>query len=101
MKDIKQCLGKRIRELRKRQGYTQESLAEKIGIEPRNLLKIENAQTFPRVQTLEKLMEVLNCTPDELFAFGHLSDIEFMRQRVFEQLKTDNELVKLVYKMIS
>ena len=32
MKDIKQCLGKRIRELRKRQGYTQESLAEKIGL---------------------------------------------------------------------
>ncbi|MDE6138129.1 MAG: helix-turn-helix transcriptional regulator [Candidatus Gastranaerophilales bacterium] len=101
MKDIKQFLGKRIRELRKRQGYTQESLAEKISIEPRNLLKIENAQTFPRVQTLEKLMEVLNCTPDELFTFGHLSDIEFMRQKVLEQLKTDDELVKLVYKIIS
>ncbi len=63
MKDIKQCLGKRIRELRKATRiYTGISLPKKIGIEPRNMLKIENAQTFPRVQTLEKLMEVLNCT---------------------------------------
>ena len=101
MEDIRQLLGKRIRELRKRQGFTQENLAEKIGIEPRNLLKIENAQTFPRVQTLEKLMEILKCTPGELFNFGHLNDIELMRQKIIEQLETDDELVKLVYKMIA
>ena len=42
MDDIKQLFGKRVRELRKRQGLTQEKLAEMVGIEPRNLLKIEN-----------------------------------------------------------
>ena len=101
MDDIKELLGKRIRELRKRKGLTQEKLAEIIGIEPRNLLKIENAQTFPRSQTLQKLLETLNCTPSELFNFGHLNDIEHMRTKVIEQIKTDDELVKLVYKIIN
>nr|QGT49818.1 hypothetical protein Melaina855_2050 [uncultured Candidatus Melainabacteria bacterium] len=100
MDDIKQLFGKRIRELRKRHGFTQEVLAELIGIEPRNLLKIENAQTFPRVQTIQNLMEVLDCTPAELFNFEHLNDIELMRLKVIEQLKSDDELVKLVYKII-
>lgn len=100
MDDIKQLLGKRVRELRKRKHLTQEKLAEMIGIEPRNLLKIENAQTFPRVQTLQNLVEVLECSPNELFIFEHHNDIEVMRQKVFNRLKYDDELVKLIYKMI-
>lgn len=100
MDDIKKLLGKRIRELRKRHGYTQEKLAEVIGIEPRNLLRIENAQTFPRVCTLQKLMEVFECSPNELFSFEHLSDINNMRKKVLERLESDDELVRLVYKII-
>ncbi len=101
MDDIKQLFGKRVRELRKRQGLTQEKLAEMVGIEPRNLLKIENAQTFPRSQTLQKLVETLNCTPTELFNFAHLNNIDQMRTKVIEQIKKDDELVKLVYKIIN
>lgn len=100
MYDIRQLLGKRIRELRKRRGLTQEKLAEVIGIEPRNLLKIENAQTFPRVQTIQKLMMILECTPNELFTFEHLINIDSMRAKVIERIKTDDELVKLIYKII-
>lgn len=100
MEDIKQLLGKRIRELRKRQGLTQEKLAEEIGIEPRNLLKIENAQTFPRVQTLQKITEVLHCSINELFTFEHLKDIETIRNKVIERIKNDDELTKLIYKII-
>ena len=59
MYDIKKLTGKRIKELRKEKALTQEELAELIGIEPRNIIKIENAQTFPRTRTLEKLLEVL------------------------------------------
>jgi len=101
MDDIKILLGRRIRELRKRKGLTQEQLAELIGIEPRNLLKIENAHTFPRAQTLQNLTKFLNCSPAELFNFEHLNDIDIMREKVIKQIKLDDDLVKLIYKIIN
>ncbi len=100
MDDIKQLLGCRIKELRKRKGLTQETLSEIIGIEPRNLIKIENGQTFPRAQTLQLLLEFLDCNPNELFNFSHLNSIEFMRSRVLQKIQSDDDLVKLVYKII-
>ena len=48
MESIKILFGKRVKELRKQHSYTQERLAELVGIDTRNLIKIENGQTFPR-----------------------------------------------------
>lgn len=101
MDDIKKLFGKRLRELRKRKRMTQEKLAEMAGIEPRNLLKIENAQTFPRIKTLQKLMEALETSAAEIFSFEHHSNIKILRKKVMEALENDDDLVRLVYKIIS
>ena len=66
MESIKILFGKRVKELRKQHSYTQERLAELVGIDTRNLIKIENGQTFPRANTLDKLIEVFSITPDEI-----------------------------------
>ena len=47
---VKDLFSKRIKELRKAKNLTQEQFAELIGIDPRNIIKIENGQTFPRIQ---------------------------------------------------
>lgn len=47
---VKDLFSKRIKELRKAKNLTQEQFAELIGIDPRNIIKIENKQTFPRIQ---------------------------------------------------
>ena len=44
MESIKNLFGKRIKELRKERSLTQERLAELIGIDTRNLIKIENGE---------------------------------------------------------
>ena len=100
MDNLKELLGKRIRELRKDKKLTQEQFAELIGIEPRNLIKIENSQTFPRVQTLEKILEVLDISPQVLFNFEHLEDVAKLRIKIIEKLEHNDDLVKLVYKML-
>lgn len=100
MDNLKELLGKRIRELRKDKKLTQEQFAELIGIEPRNLIKIENSQTFPRVQTLEKILEVLDISPQVLFNFEHLEDVDKLRIKIIEKLEHNDDLVKLVYKML-
>lgn len=45
-------LGRRVRELRKAQGLSQEKLAEEMGLDPKHLQLIESAQTNPTVATL-------------------------------------------------
>ncbi len=52
-------LGKKIRELRKSFGYTQQYLAELADIDDKHLSKIENGIHLPTYITLKKLSEVL------------------------------------------
>lgn len=100
MQSVKNMLGKRIKELRKERSFTQEHLAELIGIDPRNFIKIENGETFPRAHTLDKLIEVFDISPDEVFRFQHLEDIDKLKAKIIEKLDKDDNLVKLIYKML-
>lgn len=47
MGNIKSLLGKRIKEIRKKRGLTQEKLAELAGIETPSLSNIENGKNYP------------------------------------------------------
>ncbi len=42
MSSLKEKFGKRIKELRKAKGFTQEEIAELVNIEPPNISKIES-----------------------------------------------------------
>lgn len=100
MESIKNLFGQRIKELRKERSLTQEKLAELIGIDTRNLIKIENGQTFPRVNTLDKLIEVFDITPDEILRTEHLKDTEYLKRKIIDKLNSDEKLVRLIYKML-
>ena len=52
MSNQKELLGKRIKELRKQKGYTQDYLAEKLKIEPRQLSKLETGKHYPSFETI-------------------------------------------------
>ena len=52
--------GKKLRALRKSKVYTQETLAEKAGIDEKHLSRIENGKFFPTYKTLTKILNVLN-----------------------------------------
>ena len=100
MPSIKILLGKRIKELRKERAFTQEQLAELVGIDTRNLIKIENGQTFPRANTIDKLIEVFEIAPDEIMKTEHLMDIEILKEKIIDKLNKDEKLVQTVYKML-
>ncbi len=100
MESIKNLFGKRIKELRKERSLTQEKLAELIGIDTRNLIKIENGETFPRVNTLDKLIEVFDITPDEILKTEHLKDTEILKNKIIDKLNSDEKLVRMIYKML-
>ena len=59
-------LGKRIRDIRKKQGLTQALLAEKSGVEPSNISHIERAATKLSLPTLVSIANALEVSLDEL-----------------------------------
>ena len=60
-------LGKKIRQLRFKAGFTQEQLAEKLGVAAQSVSKWENAVAMPDISALPLLAEVFGVSIDELF----------------------------------
>ena len=61
-----QSMGKRIMQLRKEKGYTQEQLAEMMGVSAQAVSKWENDVSCPDISILPQLAERLGVTTDEL-----------------------------------
>lgn len=66
MYDLK-TLGLKIKEIRKQQKISQEKLAELTGLNLKTIIRIENAQGSPSVETLIKIANVLNTKITALF----------------------------------
>ena len=63
---LQRTIAARLRALRKAAGLTQEQLAEKAGIGPEHLSKIETARRFPSIETLISVASALNAEPADL-----------------------------------
>lgn len=101
MSSLKSKFGKRIKELRKSNGYTQEEVAEKIGIEPTNLSKMENGLHFPQSEKLEKLANLFNINIMDLFDFEHFQEKEVLIKEINNYLNsTSSKNIELIYKFI-
>lgn len=71
MKTTKKILGARIKELRKARGLSQERLSEKVGIDPKHLSRIEVGNSYPSLDTLERIATALGVEAKDLFEFVH------------------------------
>lgn len=60
------AIGKRIREIRKKQGMSQEMLAAKVDISPPHMSNIENGNTKFSLKVLIEIANALDTTPDML-----------------------------------
>ena len=67
-------LEKRVKELRNRKGMSQELLAEKSGLSLRTIQRIENGETQPTGETIKRLSNGLNVTPNELMDWQIVED---------------------------
>ncbi len=79
MSKSKKFLGKRIRQLRKNNGLSQESFAELIGIDPNSVSRIECGVHYPSLDTLEKIATILKMEMRDLFLFNNKETAEEMR----------------------
>lgn len=96
MIDIKQKIGKRIKSIRKEKGFTQEKLAELIGIEPQSMSYMESGKFSPSPDTLQKMSKVLEVRPYEFYYFDEVSEEE-MRLILRNALEQNSKFLKIFY----
>lgn len=100
--NIKKQLGQQIKKLRQERGYSQEQFAEKLGIATRTLCGIEIGKNFFTSATLEKILEVLKITPQDLFRVNHYQPREDLEEEIIEVVKgiKDREKIEIIYKIV-
>ncbi|MBR5555918.1 helix-turn-helix transcriptional regulator [bacterium] len=92
---LKQQLGQRIQILRKKCKLTQEQFAEKIGIDPKNVSKIENGNNYPAPETLTSIAHALDVDVYELFVFKEEIPLDTMKNEILNALNIDKNVVFL------
>ena len=81
-------IGNKIKQLRLKSGFTQEQLAERLGISSQSISKWETAVTMPDITLLPALAEEFGVTIDELFDLT----INQKLQRIENRLDFEEEL---------
>lgn len=70
MKSMKNIISANLRYLRNIQGWSQEDIAEKIGVSRQSVAKWENGETLPDILKCEALAELFNVTLDDLVRYN-------------------------------
>lgn len=87
---INAFVGERIKSLRKSKGLTQANLGEQVDLPQPYIGGIEKGERNISLETLQKLIEALDITPEELF---RNYDINLSNKEVHEVLDRINELL--------
>ena len=103
---MEETIGKRIAARRKEKGYTQEEIAERLGITAQAVSKWENDTSCPDISVLPALAEMLGTTVDALLS-GKSPDalrvlppeerrsIDEMTLRILVDTAEDNDRVRV------
>ncbi len=96
---LKHQLGQKIQILRKKRRLTQEKFAELIGIDPKNVSKIENGNNYPSSETLTSIAKALDVDIYELFVFKQERSYEEMKAEILKALDNEKDVLYL-YQML-
>ena len=91
-----------LRENRLRKGYSQEYLADILGVSQSQFSKLENGEVYFRINELSKIIELLEINPLELIDFNEKEQV-FINSSFSGNINTningfDEELVRKIIK---
>jgi len=98
--NIKTKVGKRIKEIRKARGLSQEKLSEMIDVAQTTLSCIETGDNFFTADTLEKLVDALDIEPQELFIFDHQKDNQILITEINKMIYERPNKIPQIYKIV-
>ena len=90
-------LGIKIRELRRRDGRTQENLAEALGVTAQAVSRWESDTTYPDMQMIPAIANYFHISIDELFGYHDDREEKIKNILISEILKNINERINLFF----
>jgi transcriptional regulator with XRE-family HTH domain len=101
MQTAKELLGMRVREIRKTRGLSQERLAEKVGVDPKQISRIEGGKSAPSFETLEAIAIHLQVEMKDLLDFQHLVPEERVEDQAVRLLEgMDDQTKRLAVRIL-
>ena len=101
-KNKKELLGLRLKEYSENRKLTQDKLAEMVGIDPKHLSRIENGRNYPSLETLEKILDSLDVSYEEIFNFKLLVSKDELIKKINSRLEVlDESKLKLIYNIVN
>lgn len=96
----KKFIGTKLKQYRKKAGYTQEKLSEKLGIAEKHYGKLERGVFVPSLQTFFKLVEILNI-PLSDFGINVKNSDNKIRDKILKEIYLlSNDEIELYSKLL-
>lgn len=95
-------LGRNITRLRKELGMTQDELAEKVGVRKQSISNIERGNSYPTLENLEKISQVLRANAIQLFGTANeiaVSDTPVILNKI-DEYRNDIQVLLKVDKLL-
>ena len=90
---MKISIGKNIKELRRRDGCTQDALAEALGITAQAVSRWESGGSYPDMEMIPAIANYFGVSIDELFGYDNVSE-----KRIDEIVERLTEMNKARYR---
>ena len=107
MQDYVHILGNLVRQERLKTGMTQDELAERVGIDSRTILKIENHRGNPKMEVLFPLIRALNIDANLVFypeSYEHSTALKqfqiFLSQCSDEEIQSLHQICQAVLSVL-
>lgn len=91
--EIEERIGKRIKDLRNKNGLTQEELAARTELTKGFISQLERGQTAPSVSTLQDIVECLGTNLSEFFSEDEEPEIVYRKEDYFENEDNNGNIV--------
>jgi len=85
---MKLAIGQNIRDFRKKNNLTQEALADRLGVTYQSISRWENDTTYPDLELIPAIAEILAVTVDELFGMPQIEK-EKRAEETFDELRRE------------
>ena len=103
---VQKIIGKKVQELRKQKGLTQEQLSEQVNISPHYLSALERGVYNIKLDLLVDILNTLNCSADDVFQDVVNASSKVKASQLSEKLKSlppkeQRKILEVVDTMIS
>ena len=101
MQDIRKIIGNKIKVVRKNRKMTQYELAEKVGVDPKYISRIETGISYPSLSVVERIFDVLKINISQLEKNDNFNDKKTLVDEISKKLqKTSVKNVRVIKNIV-